>query len=161
MPRSSRPNKAMRRFYRTADARANLQRRPHIIQVHRTFAPIYELLRELRNGEAQTVQGRLVMRDWGSDLIEVAPALDGWVCCSQRIVEGESLKIDLRPLQRLQRHIANGVMLTLEMIDAAESVTEACERAYTQIPRERLIDYSRTEMIAIELDSLGLREAAA
>lgn len=160
MPRSAKPNKARRRFQRTADARANLQRRPHIIQVHRTFAPIYELLRELRSGEALAVQGRLVMRDWCDDFVEVAPALDGWVCCWERIVDGEQLPIDLRPLRQLQRYIASGVLLTVEMIDAAEVVSGACERAYAQIPRERLIGYSRTELIAIELDALGLRPSA-
>ena len=122
MPRSAKPNKERRRFQRTADARANMQRSPHIIQV--------------------------------------APALDGWVCCWERIVDGEQLPIDLRPLRQLQRYIASGVLLTVEMIDAAEAVSAACERAYAQIPSERLIGYSRTELIAIELDALGLRPPA-
>jgi|JI8StandDraft_1071087.scaffolds.fasta_scaffold104641_4 hypothetical protein len=42
-------------------------------------------------------------------------------------------------------------------IDKASALTDACYRAYQAIPRQRMREYSQTEMIAIELDALGLR----
>lgn len=153
MPRSTKPRKPNNH---AKTARQRLQNRPHMVQVMRTFAPIHDLLRELRSGEIDSVQGLLIMRDWGGGLMEVGPALDGWACCWERIVKGEELSIDLAPLRQLQRYLVNGVLLTPEMIDRAQQVTDQCERAYARMSRERAISYSRTEMIAIELDSLGI-----
>jgi hypothetical protein len=158
MPRSSKPRKPHNRC-KTAHQR--MQNRPHMLQIFRTFAPIHELLRDLRSGEIDTIQGRMIMRDWGGGLMEVGPAMDGWICCWERIIKGESLDIDIAPLRQLQRYLANGILLTPEMIDRADFVTDQCERAYGRMTRERAISYSRTEMIAIELDSLGITTTAA
>lgn len=58
-------------------------------------------LEQLRAGEVDAVRGRPVMRDWGSnELLEVGPALEGWIGCWQRIIDGERLPIDLTPCAR-------------------------------------------------------------
>ena len=157
MPRNKPPNKARRRYLRTSDARARLQQRQGIIEAFRTFAPVYDLLRDLRSGEANAVQGRVVLTDWEQELCEAATALDGWAGCWQRIIDGEGLDIDLAPLRQLHRYLDAGILITTQLIDKVSALTDACYRAYQAIPRQRMREYSQTEMIAIELDALGLR----
>lgn len=158
MPVSAKPRK---RHNAGKTARAPGHKPVHIWHVWRTFEPIYTLLADLRRGEIDTVRGAPIMADWDGELMEVAPALDGWIGCWQRIVDGEGLAIDLTPLRRVQRYLANGVLMTPEMVDAAMTVTNACYQAYCRIPRERAISYSNTEQIAIEMDELGIQRAAA
>lgn len=157
MARSATPSKGRRRWHRTIDARKRLQQTPGLIESYRTFAPVYDLLRDLARGEANAVHGRVVLLDWEQEYCEAATALDGWVCCWERICDGEDLAIDLSPIAQLQRFLSIGVLLTPELIERAKVSTDACYAAYRRIPRERLQSYSRTELIAIELDTLGLR----
>lgn len=153
MPVSAKPRK---RHNIRKTARSPLHKPPHIWQVWRTFEPIYTLLSTLRAGEIDAVQGVPIMADWGGELMEVTPALDGWICCWQRIVDGERLTIDLAPLRQMQRYLADGELLTAQMIDSAVTVTNFCYQAYARMPRERAISYSKTEQIAIALDELGI-----
>lgn len=158
MASSATPSKSRRRWRHTIDARKRLQQTPGIIEAYRTFAPVYDLLRDLARGEANAVHGRVVLLDWEQEYCEAATALDGWVSCWERISDGEGLDIDLAPLAQLQRYLSSGVLLTPELIDRAKISTDACYAAYRRIPRECLQSYSRTELIAIELDTLGLRD---
>ncbi|MBK6414045.1 hypothetical protein [Sphingopyxis sp.] len=158
MPRSQKPRK---RHNRTKTAAQDLSRPPHMWQVWRTFEPLYQLFDSLRDGEIDAVGGVPVMPIWGrGEVMEVPPVLDGWVCCWERIVAGEGLPIDLSPLRQMQRYLANGVMMTSELLRRARAVTDQCYRAYAAMPRERAISYTRTEQIAIELESLGIVPAA-
>lgn len=154
---AKKPSKGRKRHQRTAHARMNLQKTPGIFGAYTAFAPVYDLLRDLRSGEANAAQGRIVLRDWEGDYCEAAAALEGLVGCWQRIIEGERLALDLAPLEQLQRFLAAGTMLTEALVDRVTALTDACLAVYKRIPYERLREYSRTEMVAIELDRLGLR----
>lgn len=153
MPVSRKPRKRHNVF---KTARPPLDRPPHIFQAYRTFDPIYRLLDTLRQGEIDSQQGKALMDDWDGERMEVGPALDGWICCWQRIIDGQQLVIDLAPLRQLHRYLIHDILLTVDLIDAAQLVTDHCYRAYCSLPREVVISYSKTEQIAIELDSLGL-----
>jgi|GEM_PF-1551402 len=157
MPRSQKPRK---RHNPGKTARQDMQRAPHIHQAYQTFAPLYQLLAVLKRGEIDAVGDRPIMQIWGGDRCEVCPALEGWVACWERIVAGESLPIDLTPLRQLYLALVAGELLTLELIQAAETVTDRCHAAYLTIPRERLISYSMTEQIQIELEASGIVQAA-
>ena len=136
---------------------ARHQRPPGAWQVRETFAPISAFLDALMTGEvACTDDGSPVMVVWGGDLYEACPALDGWISCWQRIVEGERLEIDLSPLAVVHDRLQAGVPLTVEMVEAARRCTYACRRAYSGLPRERARSYSLTELIAVEVEACGL-----
>lgn len=117
-----------------------------------TFLPVYLLLRDLLRGEIDSVQGKPIMRVWGGDLVEVCPALEGWISCWQRIIEGERLAIDLAPLRQVHRYLEHSVLLSPELVHRAKHVTDQCITAYRRIPRARLQGYSRTEQIAVEIE---------
>ena len=153
MPRSQKPRK---RHNPGKTARQDMQRAPHIHQAYQTFEPLYQLLDVLKRGEIDAVEERPIMQIWGGDRCEVCPALEGWVSCWERIVAGESLPIDLSSLRRLYQAMVAGDLLTIDLIRAAETVTDRCYAAYLTIPRDRLISYSMTEQIQIELEASGL-----
>lgn len=155
MPRSQRPRK---RHNRMKTLIAPTDKRPHPFHAWRTFEPVYKLFDTLKSGEIDAVQGKPVMADWDSELMEVAPALDGWICCWKRIIAGESLAIDLKPMLALYRNLKYGVMLQDRHLLQAKDCTDACYQAYLRIPRGRMIEYSKTEQIQIELESLGIVE---
>ncbi len=148
MPRSSRPRKRMTARY---------QRPPGAWKVRETFAPISAFLDTLLTGEVPcTDDGAPVMIVWGGDLYEACPALDGWLSCWRRIVEGERLEIDLSPLTVVHDRLRDGEQLTVEMVEEARRCTDACRNAYSALPRERARSYSTTELIAVEVDACGL-----
>ena len=156
MPISQRPR---HRHNRRKTSSAPMHMPPHPVQAWRTFEPLYGLLQQLQTGSIDAVQGKPVMRAWESnELVEVVPALDGWICCWKRIVSGESLAIDLKPMLALYRNLKYGVMLQDRHLLQAKDCTDACYQAYLRIPRGRMIEYSKTEQIQIELESLGIVE---
>jgi hypothetical protein len=148
MPRSSKPRRR---------PVTRMQRPPSAHQVCTTFAPVFGFLSALRTGEVWcTDGGQPIMPVWGGDLYEACPALDGWISCWQRIVDGERLEIDLQPLRELHDRLRHGEMLTLELVDHCRQVTYACRKAYGRMPRARAKSYSLTELIAVEVDVIGL-----
>ena len=154
MPISKRPR---HRHNRIKTSQAPMHLPPHPVHAWRTFEPIYVLLDQLQTGSIDAVQGRPVMRAWESnEFVEVVPALDGWICCWKRIVAGEKLAIDLKPMVALFRNLKFGLMLQERHLIQAKDCTDACYQAYLRIPRGRMIEYSRTEQIQIELESLGI-----
>ena len=98
---------------------------------------------------------------WGGELCEAGPALDGWISCWQRIVDGERLEIDLQPLRTLHAKLAQGELLTIDLVDHCRQVTYACRKAYGRMPRARAKSYSLTELIAVEVEECGLAGDAA
>ena len=58
----------------------------------------------------------------------------------------------------LYRNLKFGLMLQERHLTQARDCTDACYQAYLRIPRGRMIEYSKTEQIQIELESLGIVE---
>ncbi|MBK8113578.1 MAG: hypothetical protein IPK44_03050 [Candidatus Accumulibacter sp.] len=58
----------------------------------------------------------------------------------------------------LYRNLKYWVMLQERHLAQAKACTDACYQAYLRIPRGRMIEYSKTEQIQIELESLGIVE---
>lgn len=139
-----------------------MQRPPSARQVCATFAPIFGFLAALRTGEIWcTDAGAAIMPVWGGELCEAGPALEGWISCWQRIVDGERLEIDLQPLRTLHAKLEQGEMLTTDLVDHCRQVTYACRKAYGRMPRARAKSYSLTELIAVEVEECGLAGDAA
>jgi len=133
-----------------------MTKRARIWNAYRTFEPIYDLLTSLYDGEVDTVKEVTVISDWEGGLMEAVPALEGWVCIWDRIIKGEGLVIDLSPLRTIQQALANDDPMSIDMIEDAIKLTNRCYQAYLAIPKDRIISYSTTEQISIELEEAGL-----
>lgn len=123
-----------------------------------TFRPILEVIRQLRAGEVDSVRGRPVARDWLGDWMEIAPAMEGWADCWERIARHEALPIDHAAIRKVAKCLANGVPLMPEQVEACARAVQACYDAYLVLPKSVLVAHIRTEQIAIELSAM--REAA-
>ena len=103
-----------------------------------------------------TVKEVPVISDWEGGLMEAVPALEGWVCIWDRIIKGEGLVIDLSPLRTIQQALANDGPISIDMIEDAIKLTNRCYQVYLAIPKDRIVSYSTTEQISIELEEAGL-----
>lgn len=133
-------------------------RRQRAGKLYATFKPIRELIRQLRAGEVDTVQGVPVMPEWTGGMVEVCPALEGWADCWQRIADAEGLEITSDACRRIAKSLHYGKPITPEEVEAFAQEVAAQERAYGTLPLAVIRRHILTEQIAIELDQM--REAA-
>lgn len=130
---------------------------PSPVETLIAFRPVFDILNAIKSGEVDSINDRPVMRGWSTDeYLETAAALEGWVCCWQRIVSGEKLTLDMSSVERIQQCLATGNMIDEQTLADAIAVTYDCYQAYRRIPRQRLREYSTEEMIQIEVDRLSL-----
>lgn len=122
------------------------------------LAPIRAALAELRTGEVDSLRGYAVTRiHWtDNDFARIDHAMNGFTALIQRVMPD----VDIAPATRLSKRLETGVLLTLEDLDSASALLNRVEDRLTTIPRATLIDAANTEMIAIELERMGLKEAA-
>jgi len=119
--------------------------------------PVRDCFAEMKTGECDSIQGFAVTRLHAFDSYErTDQCLEGFIALLERL----AIAIDLTPLDRLRKRLANGVMLTQREIDDALRTLNHCEDALVKITIPRMKDAVATELVAIELDQLGLREAA-
>ena len=133
-----------------------MTKRARIWNAYKTFEPIYDLLTSLYDGEVDTVKEVTVISDWEGGFMEAVPALEGWICIWERVIKGEGLVIDLSPLRTIQQALANDESISIDMIEDAIKLTNRCYQAYLTIPKDRIVSYSTTEQISIELEEAGL-----
>lgn len=155
MPRSSKP----RRQYNPARNRVVVNK-PRLDSALRVFEPVFAAFDQLATGEIETVRGVPVFKDWSGEWCELAPAIDGWADCWDRIIRDRSLPIDTAPLRRIAKRLANGVPLVEEDVTSARAVIDATWQAYIRLPVEITRSHAQTEEIAIAFDRMGIREAA-
>jgi hypothetical protein len=151
MPRNSKPRRPYRR-------RVSLY--PDLHDVGLIFRPIHTMFDQLREGEIDAVRGRPVFTDWMGEICEVVPALEGWISCWQRIIDGERLVFSLDGLRKISKRLDLGIMLTDDELEAGWREVLACQQATMQITRRAMGSYMRTEQISIELEQRGLVDAA-
>lgn len=112
-------------------------------------APVRAALAELRSGEVHSIRGYAVQQDRkDGSWVRIDWAINGFVALVKRLDQALAKKLDA------------GVVLMESEIEAAQQELKAQCEAFFRASRERLIDVARTEQINIELESLGLKEAA-
>lgn len=127
-------------------------------QVQSWLSPMRDCFRRMReDGEVESIRGYAVTRlHHNDDYARIDFCIAGFRGLLARLVPG----LDVGPLLTVERKLANGVPLTVPEIDAAFRLLCECERALVGLPRSALIDAVQTEQIVIELESLGIKEAA-
>ncbi len=69
-------------------------------------------------------------------------------------------EFDVCALDRVSRKLTNGVLLTHEEVEACFAAINRCEDRLIEFTRDQLIDAARTEQVNIELERMGLKDAA-
>ena len=123
-------------------------------QARAWLSPITKALNELKTGEVDCVRGYPItqIRWAGNEIARVDHAINGFVSLLDRI----NTQLDTKHLASLANKLTNGIMLTQKEIDWALLVVRSAEDYIIKVPRNRLIDFARTEMIYQEITQQGL-----
>lgn len=121
------------------------------------LAPMRRCFAEMRSGYVDAVQGWPVTRLHGNDdYVRIEYAIRGFRALLDRLLP----EIDTAPLSLIERRLAAGTPLTVAQIDAGLALLRHCEDALLRFSREEVKAAVLVEQCAIELDALGIREAA-
>lgn len=132
--------------------------RPTFVSVdeaYRIFDPVRKLLSALR-GEVETINGYPVSMDWDGRYARIDFMLISWSECWDKLFKTESNT----PLRRLAAKLANGVPLFESDLDDAEAVLDVQQSAMVRMRASDVASSMTTQQIAIQLENLGLLEAA-
>ena len=131
-------------------------RRQRAGKLYATFRPIRELVKQLRSGEVDTVKGVAVMPEWAGGMVEVCPALEGWVSCWKRIAEAEGLAVTATACERVAKALHYGKPMTEQEVEAFAAEVEAQAEIYGSLPLSVIRRHILTEQLAIQIDEMGL-----
>lgn len=137
---------------------AGRQRPPSRKQVQAWLAPIRRAFVEIRSGEIDAHRGYAITKiHWAdNDFARVDYCINGFVAMIERLIPD----FDVAPLKRVSKKLETGVLLTAAEVDACFSTLNQCEDRLLRFRRCDLVDAANTEMIVIEMERLGLKEAA-
>ena len=83
MAKNKKPRKAYKPRIETKEER--MSKPPDIFQIRHTFEPITRFINDLKTGEIMVLScedekynGMPVMHEWGGELMDVVPPLEGW-----------------------------------------------------------------------------------
>ena len=125
-------------------------------QARTWLAPMRECFGQMRTGFAPAADGFPVTRlHDGDDWVRVDYCIAGFVGLIGRLAPGLSTEA----MQRLQRQIEAGKLVTVQDIDAALSEIRRAEDVLVRMTVKELASVVTTEQIAIEFEALQ-REAA-
>lgn len=144
----------LRRQALTAQYHASKSKPPTRRQVKSWLAPVRKALNELRSGEIDSHRGYAITKIKAGDLdfARVDHAINGFVALIERLMPD----VELAPIKTVSRKLTNGVLLTPGEVEASLALLVPVEDRLLTLSRDRLIDAANTEMIAIELDRLGV-----
>ena len=127
-------------------------------QVQAWLAPIRKALSEIRTGECDAYRGYAITRihHADNDFARVDHAINGFVALMDRLLKD----IDTSCLKKVSAKLEAGILLELQDVEACAELLKEAERHLLTFKRCELIDAANTEMINIELERLGMKEAA-
>ena len=128
-------------------------------QAQAWLAPIRKALAELRTGEVDSHRGYAITRiHWAdNDFARIDHAINGFLALMDNLM-GDTL--DTWPMRKMSQKLAAGILLTLDEVDTCILLLKKVEDRLMQFTRAELKSAADTEMIKIELEQLGLLEAA-
>ena len=127
-------------------------------QAQAWLRPIRKALREIsETGEVQTVQGYAVTRlHTGDDYARVDYCLAGFRALMQRLWP----EMDCSALSKIEKRLAAGVMLEQGDLVACFALLNETERRMMKRTVAEVKSAVMAEQIVIELEQLGIKEAA-
>ena len=121
------------------------------------LSPIRDAIAEMRTGEVDAIKGYAVTRlHTGDDYARTDQAINGFLCLIERLMP----EANTTPLHTVSKRLANGIPLTLALLDSCSAILNEVEDKLITITRRTLIDAANLEQVIIEVERLGLQEAA-
>jgi hypothetical protein len=137
---------------------AGKQQPPTRKQAKAWLEPIRKAFREIQTGEVDSHRGYAITRiHWADeDFARVDHCINGFVALIKRLMP----EFDVRSLDRVSRKLTNGVLLTHDEVEACFAAINRCEDRLIEFKRTDLMDAALTEQVNIELERIGLKDAA-
>lgn len=140
--------------------RAEKERRANVIA-----RPMRNLMDMLKQGEVYEIDGRAVMRmpeideqfATRAEWVEIAPAIDGWRDCWQRLAPD----ISTYYLGVLASRLRDDKPITPRLVEQARAEFDATVKRIPEIEDGKIASAIRTTEIAWEMEKLQTQEAAA
>ena len=126
-------------------------------QIRSWLSPIRSCMHELRSDDVSCIRGYAVTRlDQKDEYARIDFCINGFSALIDRLCPD----VDTATLHRISKALANGVPLTIAEIDNALSLLHRCEDRLIKRTVAEVKSAVLTEQVCIEIDELGLREAA-
>lgn len=126
-------------------------------QARSWLSPMRSCLRQMLSGEVDAINGYPVTRlHHNDDYARVDFCIAGFRALLDRLCP----EIGTGPMARLEKRLAHGVPVTAWEIEQALAVCTLAESALLRYPVAVVKAAVMTEQIVIELESLGLKDAA-
>ena len=137
---------------------AGRQKPPTRKQVQAWLAPIRKALSEIRTGEVDAYRGYAITRihHADNDFARVDHAINGFVALMDRLLKD----IDAICMKKVSAKLGAGILLELQEVEACIALLKTVEDKLMSFTRAQLVDAANIEMINIELERLGIKEAA-
>ena len=122
------------------------------------LAPIRKAFREIKTGEVDSHRGYAITRiHWADeDFARVDHCINGFTAMLDRLMPD----FDTGAMKRISKKLSAGVLLTHDEVEACFVVLKQCEDRLIKYKRSELMDAALTEQVNIELERLGMKEAA-
>ncbi len=152
-------NRIQRRHQTLCDQyRAGQKKPPTRAQARAWLAPIRKAFIELLGGEVDAVRGYAItrIRYADEDFARIDHAINGFVALIERLMPD----FDISGIRKISVKLENGILFAAAEVHDALALLKRCEDRLIKIKRRDLTDAAKTEMINIELERLGIKEAA-
>ena len=122
------------------------------------LAPIRKAFGELRQGEIDAYRGYAITRlhHADNDFARVDHAINGFTALIERLMPD----LDLSPMRKVSKKLESGILLELAEVDASAALLNTVEDRLLTFTRAQMVDAANLEMISIEMERLGLKDAA-
>lgn len=127
-------------------------------QARAWLAPIRKAFVEMLSGEVDSYRGYAITRihHADNDFARIDHAANGFTALIERLMPD----FYLAPIRRISKKLEAGMLLEAREVDDALALLKRCEDRLIKFRRSDLVSAAKTEMIAIELEQLGIKEAA-
>lgn len=153
------PPKARAQYLAACDRyAADKQKPPTRAQAKAWLAPIRKAFVEMLSGEVDSYRGYAITRihHADNDFARIDHAANGFVALIERLMPD----FDLAPIRRISKKLDAGILLEAKEVHEALALLKRCEDRLIKFKRSDLTDAANTEMINIELERMGIKEAA-
>lgn len=124
-------------------------------EIRAWLEPMRRCFAEMRTGDVDSIRGYAVTRlHHADDYARIDYCIAGFRGLIARLIPC----MDCGPLEVVEKRLASGVHLTIAEIDAAFGVLKLAEDSLISFDRDAIKSAVLTEQVAIEVDSLGIRD---
>jgi hypothetical protein len=126
-------------------------------QARAWLAPMRNAINTMKSGEVESIRCYAVTRlHWNDRWERVDWCCAGFRCLINRLTPS----LDTTPIRKVENKLANGVPLTVQELDDVNALLNRIEDTLLSYPYDKVKDAVLTEQINIEIEQLGLKEAA-